>query len=182
MVFEWSACLFVSLTNAYMSMQQPQRQSVPYASSVAPSRNPENSVVVLVVVLGSRTVEITATQILITRGWKVCRPANAHGLQIVRACSRDLTMFEYSFSLSVSLTNMYMAMQQLRRQSVPYASSVVPSRNLENSAVALPAVLGSRTVAITAAQRLSTRGSKECRPAKVHDLQRVRTYDCANHV
>lgn len=48
--------------------QSRQRPSVPYAPNVAPSTNPAKEVVVVAVVLGSKTVEVLAKHNTVTRG------------------------------------------------------------------------------------------------------------------
>ena len=59
----------------YTHEQSRRRQSVWYVPNAAPSRNPEKSVVVVAVVLGSETAEVLVTPSLITRGTRAFRSA-----------------------------------------------------------------------------------------------------------
>ena len=57
-----------------------QRQSVLYAPSAAPSRNPANVVVALPAVRGPRTAELPPARNSITRGPKASRPAKVNSM------------------------------------------------------------------------------------------------------
>ena len=69
------------------------------------------------------------------------------------------------FSVFVSLTNEHQ--QSRRRQLVPHALNVAPSRNLGKAVVAVAAVLGLETAEVLVTQKkLVTPGMRASRPAK----------------
>ena len=57
-----------SVANSHTHMGHQYRQAGPCVRSVGPTRGPADVVAVLLVVLGSRTVEDSATQMLVTDG------------------------------------------------------------------------------------------------------------------
>ena len=80
-------CLFPYSAPAFPLKRSRRRVHPRYASekgapSAAVSKIPVISVVVLAVVLGSRTVEMPATQTLIIHGSRACRPAKVIPLKV----------------------------------------------------------------------------------------------------
>ena len=126
---------------------------------MARSRNPVESVVALLTVLGIKAVEVTTTETPITSGLRASRPANV---------STRLTQCLLSRLYLCLLTNAYMYTheQSRRRQSVWYATNAAPSRNLGKSVVVVAVVLGSDTAEVPITPIFIARGTRASRPAK----------------
>jgi len=104
------------------------------------SRDLAESVVALLVVLGSKSAEQLATKRLLTPGLKACRPVAASPSQPRR--------------------------RQRRRPRAAHALNVARSRNPAKKVVVVPEVLGSETAEVVATQKKVTRGLRACRLAK----------------
>ena len=149
------------------------RPRLPYAPSVASSRIPAKSIVALVVGLGSTSVEMPVTQILITHGSKARRLVNVSLLgRQLSACAdqMDVDLAKYLDLLHYPMSNRQPQCPRRsppQRQSVLYAPSVASSKNPASSVVALLVGLGSTSVEIQATQSLTTHGSKATRLANV---------------
>ena len=134
-------------------------------------RNPAESVVALLVVLGIRiVVEVPGTETLITRGSRAWRPVNVSPKHMTYCNPPQLSQCCIVFVLSVSdqYPQKTHHQHERRRLSVPYAANVAPSQNLANLVVAVAAVLGSKAVEVLVTQNFTTRGTGVSRPVK-HD-------------
>ena len=138
-------------------------------------RNPANAVVALPAVLGPTTVEMSGTQSLTTRGPRGARPAKVSSW-VIECKSRVHVCFVCCLNLSFFSSSMYPTheYQRPRRrttqgQSVLCAQSASSIISPANAVVALPAVLGPTTVAMSGTRSLSTRGPRGSRPAFVRN-------------
>ena len=134
-------------------------------------RNLAETVAALLVVLGTRTVEVLRINTQITGGLRAWRPAKVSPKKLMTCCDPPrLSKCYLVFVVSVSDQCPPKRHQhERRRPSVQYAPNAASSRNLGKAVVVVAAVLGSETAEVLVTQNSVARGTRASRPAQ-HSL------------